>query len=317
MTQTADMIQSGRSDSSANNSIVVDGRQLADLLKQQIQARAEKIKNRLGRAPGLGVILVGDNPASQSYVGMKERFAKSCGLENFDIRLPKEASAAEVENAIRSFNSNDAVDGILLQLPLPKHLNSDRMIDLILPEKDADGLHPTNQGLLMRGEGTLLPCTPQGSLRLLDLALAQLAKKTISAYQEIPEYDLSGKTAVVIGRSILVGKPLALLLQRRNATVIMAHSRTNDIAALCRSADFVFAAAGSPHLVKADWVRSSSILIDVGTSRLENGKLTGDVDFEQCNGKVAALTPVPGGVGPMTVAMLILNTLTACESRNR
>lgn len=309
------MTHSARSDLHTVSSIIVDGRWLADLLKNQIQGRAEKIKSHLGRAPGLGVILVGDNPASQSYVGMKERFAKSCGLETFDIRLAKDAKASDVERAIADFNAHPAIDGILLQLPLPKHLNSDEMIDRILPEKDADGLHPINQGLLMRGQGALLPCTPRGSLRLLDLAIAKLENREIVSYEAIPEYDLSGKTAVVIGRSILVGKPLSLLLQRRNATVIMAHSRSKDIANLCRSADYVFAAAGSPHLVKADWVNPSSIVIDVGTSRLENGKLTGDVDFEAVNGKVAALTPVPGGVGPMTVAMLILNTLQACEAK--
>ena len=302
---------------SSSSSLILDGRWLADLLKQQIQNRAEAIYSRIGRRPGLGVILVGDNPASQSYVGMKERFAAACGLTTFDVRLPADATREQLRDAILEYNRNPEVDGILLQLPLPKHLNTEEMLDLIDPAKDADGLHPISQGLLMRGQGTLKPCTPQGALRLLDVALTRLSGKEISRYEDIPEHDLAGKTAVVIGRSILVGKPLALLLQQRNATVIMGHSKSPDLAGLCRSADYVFAAAGAAHLVKREWLKSTSIVIDVGTSRLDTGKLTGDVDFNQVNGHVAALTPVPGGVGPMTVAMLVLNTLTACEQRNQ
>jgi methylenetetrahydrofolate dehydrogenase (NADP+) / methenyltetrahydrofolate cyclohydrolase len=294
---------------------IIDGRELAELLRAQIQARVSEIQKSLNRSPGLGVILVGENAGSQSYVAMKERFAKSCGMATFDARLNSEIKAEELKNVIKDFNQNPLIDGILLQLPLPKHLDSEAMIDLILPEKDADGLHPFNQGLVMRGKGVLQPCTPRGSLRLLDLALARISAKQINQYSDIPEYDLSGKTAIVIGRSILVGKPLALMLQQRNATVIMAHSKTKDLAKLCSSVDFVFAAAGSPNLVKSDWVHEKSIVIDVGTSRLENGKLTGDVDFKHVSNLVAAITPVPGGVGPMTVAMLILNTLTACERR--
>jgi methylenetetrahydrofolate dehydrogenase (NADP+)/methenyltetrahydrofolate cyclohydrolase len=258
---------------------------------------------------------VGDNPASESYVRSKERYAKSCGLETFDIKLSKDVSSDELKAAITSFNQDPRIDGILLQLPIPKHLVTEEMLDLILPQKDADGLHPLNQGLMMRGGGILLPCTPRGALRLMDVAYSRLAGDTIESYDDIKEWDLSGKTALVIGRSILVGKPLSLLLQQRNATVTMAHSRTKNLAELCSKADIVFAAAGAPGLIKADWVNSDAIVIDVGTNRLANGKLAGDVEFLGLKGKVAAITPVPGGVGPMTVAMLVLNTLTACEAK--
>jgi methylenetetrahydrofolate dehydrogenase (NADP+)/methenyltetrahydrofolate cyclohydrolase len=302
---------------SASNSeaIILDGRWLAGLLQARISARSEAVYKKINRRPGLGVILVGDNPASQSYVSMKERYAQSCGLETFDIKLNKDASSQDLKSAIMSFNQNPHVDGILLQLPIPKHLPTDEMLDLILPEKDADGLHPLNQGLMMRGAGTLLPCTPRGALRLMDLAFSRLAAEKIENYDDIKEWDLAGKSALVIGRSILVGKPLSLLLQQRNATVTMAHSRTKNLAELCAKADIVFAAAGSPGLVKADWINPRTIVIDVGTNRLENGKLAGDVEYLGLKDKVAAITPVPGGVGPMTVAMLVLNTLTACETK--
>jgi methylenetetrahydrofolate dehydrogenase (NADP+)/methenyltetrahydrofolate cyclohydrolase len=244
---------------------------------------------------------------------MKERYARACGLEAFDVHLPENSSEEQLLEAIDTYNNDPRVDGILLQLPIPKHLNTNRMLDRISPQKDADGLHPLNQGHMIRGSGSLLPCTPQGALRLLDLALTYAQGVEPARYDEIREFDLSGKRAVVIGRSILVGKPLALLLQQRNATVTMAHSKTLDLADEVSRADYVFAAAGSPKLIKGDWLRQHQIVIDVGTNRLPSGALCGDVDFVAASQIVAAITPVPGGVGPMTVANLVLNTLTACE----
>jgi len=206
---------------------------------------------------------------------------------------------------IEGYNRSAEVDGILLQLPLPKHLDSAPLLNLILPQKDADGLHPFNQGLLMRGMDGLRPCTPSGVLKLIDLAYAP------EGAAPPPERDLSGKRALVIGRSILVGKPVALMLLQRNATVTLAHSRSPDLAGLCRQADIIVAAVGAAGLVRGDWVSPGAVVIDVGMNRTAEGTLTGDVVFDELRERCAALTPVPGGVGPMTVAMLMYNTLQA------
>ncbi len=297
---------------------ILDGKLLADCYCKEIRKEVEQLTPVVGRAPCLGVILVGDNPASQAYVANKEKTARTkCGFETQDVFLEKDASHQAVADAIIEMNQSASVDGILLQLPLPAGLKSEPLLDLILPQKDADGLHPLNQGLLQRGQAELMPCTPSGVMALLDLAYSpvELSPEFLPSRDLLP-VDLSGKTAIVIGRSILVGKPVATMLLERNATVIAAHSRTKNIEQLCATADIVVAAVGRPNLVKADWVKSSAIVIDVGINRLDTGKLTGDVDFLEVNQKCAAITPVPGGVGPMTVAMLMKNTLSAYKLKN-
>lgn len=293
---------------------ILDGKALAALVQKEISQRVERGRARIGRPPGLGVILVGDNPASKTYVANKEKYAKKCGFETFDALLPNDATHAQVEEAIVGFNKKREVDGILLQLPLPKHLDSNKLLDLIDARKDADGLHPLNQGLLMRGAGDLRPCTPLGVMQLLDLALSphQVTDAELTI-EKIGRADLAGKRAVVIGRSILVGKAVALLLLERNATVMMAHSKTKDIQDLSASADIIVAAVGVPNLVKGSWVKQGAVVLDVGINRLPDGKLTGDVDFEQAASRASAITPVPGGVGPMTIAMLMKNTLLSYE----
>ncbi len=279
---------------------IIDGKQIAASIRAEIRDQIPELRIQVGRAPGLGVILVGDNPASQTYVASKEKSARECGFEAFDIRLPADAMFSDVEAAIKKFNNLDACDGILLQLPLPKHLNSDALISMIDPAKDADGLHPYNQGLLMQSRAELRPCTPFGVIKLLERS----------------NVDLTGKKAVVIGRSILVGKPAGLLLLEKNATVIMAHSKTKDLEALVRDCDIVVAAVGIPNFVKGSWIKEGAVVIDVGINRLDTGKLVGDVEFESASARASLITPVPGGVGPMTIAMLLSNTLTAYKKRN-
>ena len=291
---------------------ILDGKWLSERIQERIRGNVAGLQF----APGLGVILVGDDPASHTYVANKEKLATGCGLATFEARLPVTATFEEVREAIERFNLDERVDGILLQLPLPKALRdrTNELLNLIDPRKDADGLHPVNQGLLMRGEGIVKPCTPQGAMALIDLALSGIAVGGSDAVELEPR-DLAGKHAVVVGRSILVGKPVALMLLDRNATVTVAHSKTADLAGVCRSADILVAAVGVPGLIKGDWVKPGAIVIDVGINRLETGKLTGDVDFESAKVRAAAITPVPKGVGPMTVLMLIQNTVAAALAR--
>lgn len=293
-----------------NTKKILDGRWLAKRLHQDIKSEVEEHLPLCGRAPGLGVILVGENPASKAYVANKEKTAKQCGFNTFDITLPGSAPWETVREAILSFNTNDLIDGILLQLPLPPHLDSESLLDLISPDRDVDGLHPFNQGLLARGGGHLRPCTPAGAMKLIDLALSNVAPGATGVF-EIPQADLAGKKAVVIGRSILVGKPIAMLLLERNATVTMAHSKTADLPAIAREADILVAAVGKAGMVKGDWIKDGAIVIDVGINRISSGGLVGDVDYAAASEKAGAITPVPGGVGPMTVACLMLNTLKA------
>ena len=291
---------------------ILDGKWLSERIQERIRGNVAGLQF----VPGLGVILVGDDPASHTYVANKEKLATGCGLATFEARLPVTATFEEVRGAIERFNLDERVDGILLQLPLPKALRdrTNELLNLIDPRKDADGLHPVNQGLLMRGEGIVKPCTPQGAMALIDLALSGIAVGGSDAVELEPR-DLAGKHAVVVGRSILVGKPVALMLLDRNATVTVAHSKTADLAGVCRSADILVAAVGVPGLIKGDWVKPGAIVIDVGINRLETGKLTGDVDFESAKVLAAAITPVPKGVGPMTVVMLIQNTVAAALAR--
>ena len=289
---------------------IVSGTWVAKALHGVIRNRVAELTPTKGRPPGLGVILVGDNPASKTYVASKEKTARACGLESFATILPASASFAQVADAIDGYNADPRIDGILLQLPLPPHLQSAELIAKIDPAKDADGLHAINQGLLMQGRPATVPCTPRGVMSLIDVARAGIITEPGSEAQlPAPCASLKGASAVVIGRSILVGRPVALLLLERDATVTIAHSKTADLPSVVREADIVIAAVGVPKLVKRDWIKRGAVVIDVGINRLSDGSLCGDVDFEGVREVAGAVSPVPGGVGPMTVAMLIQNTV--------
>ncbi len=275
---------------------IINGTELSAKIRQTIKQEVEEIKTQGKRPPLLSVILVGDNPASQSYVRGKEKACLSVGMENRTIRLDAGISQEELVQVVRNQNEDPDVDGILVQLPLPDHFDADPILDQISPDKDVDGLHPVNAGLLLSGRDGLVPCTPSGVMEML---------------KSIGLEDLSGLNAVVIGRSNLVGKPLSLLLQQKNATVTMAHSRTKDLAQICSQADILIAAVGKEKMITKEYIKEGVVVIDVGINRMANGKLCGDVDFDDVKDKVSAITPVPGGVGPMTVCMLLMNTLKA------
>jgi methylenetetrahydrofolate dehydrogenase (NADP+) / methenyltetrahydrofolate cyclohydrolase len=270
---------------------IIDGKAVAAKVREEVRREVEAME----RKPGLATILVGDDPASAVYVRMKREDSAEVGIESFHHEPGGDVAPDQLAELIRSLNADDRVDGILLQLPLPDHLDQDEFISLIDPAKDVDGLTTANAGLLMHGrEEAMVPCTPAGVMRLL----------------EEVGVELSGARAVVVGRSILVGKPMAQLLLGANATVTHCHSRTRDLPAVCREADVLIAAVGSPGLVTGEMVREGAIVIDVGTNRTDHG-LVGDVDFESARERARAITPVPGGVGPMTRAMLLVNTLRA------
>ena len=272
---------------------VIDGKAVAARVRERVRSAVEAMDGK----PGLATILVGDDPASAVYVRMKREDSAEVGIESFHHEPGADVSADSLAALIRSLNADDRVHGILLQLPLPAHLDQDEFISLIDPAKDVDGLTPTNAGLLMQGrEEAMVPATPQGVMELLADAQA----------------ELEGARAVVLGRSILVGKPVAQLLLAANATVTHCHSRTRDLPAVCREAEVLVAAVGSPRLVTADMVGEGAVVIDVGTNRTDEG-LVGDVDFEAVSQRARAITPVPGGVGPMTRAMLLVNTLRAAR----
>jgi methylenetetrahydrofolate dehydrogenase (NADP+) / methenyltetrahydrofolate cyclohydrolase len=295
---------------------LLNGKLLAKSVRAAVASRVTQITKSGLKPPGLGVVLVGTDPASQAYVASKERLAGRCGFHTVQITLPEDSTQEKVAAAIETLNSDDTIDGILLQLPLPKHLDSTPLISLIRPDKDADGLHAYSQGALARGEygklNTPVPCTPRGCLMLLDLAFSE------GDADSIPEsVDLSGKTVVVVGRSTLVGRPLGFLLLDRNATVTIAHSRTPNIQSVTAAADIVIAAVGKPKLLTSEWIKEGAVVIDVGINRLPSGELVGDVDFAAVSSRCAAITPVPGGVGPMTVSMLIQNTLQLYEGRQK
>lgn len=294
---------------------ILDGKWLASKFHHVIKNQVEGLLT-LGRPPGLAVIIVGDDPASKAYVKNKGRVAKKkCGFETFDFVFPVDATFNQVADAIKTCNEDKRVDGILMQLPLPEHLDANELLNLIDPAKDVDGLHPLNQGLLLRGTATLKPCTPLGVMKLLDLADTYCPDPANFDVLDMPEADLSGKHAVVIGRSILVGKPVAFMLLARNATVSIIHSRTENKEELSRSADILIPAVGREEMVTSEWVKDGATVIDVGINRTADGKLTGDVAFEEVQSKTSAITPVPGGVGPMTVAMLMWNTLLSYKER--
>ncbi|MDY0029400.1 MAG: bifunctional methylenetetrahydrofolate dehydrogenase/methenyltetrahydrofolate cyclohydrolase FolD [Pseudobdellovibrionaceae bacterium] len=272
---------------------IIDGKIVSNRVLGEIAAKTAA----MATPPGLAVILVGDDPASHVYVANKIKACAKAGIRSIEHRLPATSTNEEIAAVIDALNTDSSVNGILLQLPLPKGLDEDNLIQRIAPEKDVDGLTIPNIGKLVAGLDGLAPCTPQGSMLLI---------------REVCP-DLTGKHAVVIGRSLLFGKPMAQLLLAANATVTTAHSRTQNLAEICRSADILVAAVGRPKMVKGDWIKPGAIVIDVGINRLETGKLCGDVDFDEVAKVAGAITPVPGGVGPMTIACLMANTLKASK----
>lgn len=271
---------------------IIDGKALAAKKQAALQEKVERLKAESGPVPGLVVILVGDDPASQVYVRNKERFAKKVGFLSETVRLSESISEEELIQVIEKYNKDERFHGILVQLPLPKHINDKRVILAIDPKKDVDGFHPMNTGHLWSGRPVMVPCTPAGIMELLR------------------EYEvaLEGKTAVIIGRSNIVGKPMAQLLLEKNATVTLAHSRTRDLAKVTKQADILIVAIGQGHFVTADFVKEGAVVIDVGMNRDVDGRLIGDVDFEGVEPIASLITPVPGGVGPMTITMLMEQT---------
>ena len=276
---------------------LIDGKAVAARLRAEVAAQAQALRAR-DVAPLLAVVLVGDDPASQVYVRSKTKAAREANIDTRDLKY-QTLTQDELLKIVRDLNADPEVDGILVQLPLPPNIDSDVIIRAIDPEKDVDGLHPASLGLLAQGKPQFVPCTPRGCMRLLAHAGAELA----------------GARAVVLGRSLLVGKPIALLLQNANATVTMCHSRTRDLADEVRRADVVVAAIGKPELVKGDWIKDGAYVIDVGINRTDAGKLLGDVEFTAAVQRARAITPVPGGVGPMTIACLLENTVEAARRR--
>ncbi|MEE2526975.1 bifunctional methylenetetrahydrofolate dehydrogenase/methenyltetrahydrofolate cyclohydrolase FolD [Hyphobacterium sp. HN65] len=285
---------------------IIDGKAIAEEIDRRVGAAAAQLERLMGRKPGLAVVLVGEDPASEVYVRNKVRRAMAAGMESTEIRKPASISQDEVIALVRQLNDNPSVDGILVQMPLPDHIDAGAVINMIDPDKDVDGLTAISAGRLLAGEDGLRPCTPAGCVLLAEQAMG----------------DLTGKSVVVIGRSILVGKPAALLFLEKNCTVTVAHSRTTDLPALCRTADILVAAVGRPQMVKGDWIKPGACVLDVGINRVDapergEGKtrLVGDVDFDEAAGVAGWITPVPGGVGPMTIAMLLRNTMTAAARR--
>ncbi|MBD8652714.1 MULTISPECIES: bifunctional methylenetetrahydrofolate dehydrogenase/methenyltetrahydrofolate cyclohydrolase FolD [unclassified Rhizobium] len=286
---------------------VIDGKQAAASVISAVTEAAEGLERAGGAKPGLAVVIVGNDPASHAYVSSKSRMAKQCGFNSIQHTLPEETTQEALQSLVDTLNADPAIHGILVQLPLPRHLDQEPVIQSILPEKDVDGLNIANAGKIATGDLTtgMISCTPAGSMLLV---------------KRIHGEDLSGLNAVVIGRSNLFGKPMGLLLLAANATVTMAHSKTKDLAAVCRNADILVAAVGRPEMVKADWVKPGATVIDVGINRVpapEKGegktRLVGDVAFDEASEVAAAITPVPGGVGPMTIAMLMANTVIAAH----
>jgi len=280
---------------------IIDGKAFAEGLRERVGALAADFTAKAGRKPGLTVVLVGEDPASAVYVRSKGKATEAAGMKSDTIRLPAETSEADLLDLVGSLNADDSVDGILVQLPLPKHINESAVIAAIDPNKDVDGFHPVNAGRLATGLNGFVPCTPLGCLMLLKDRLG----------------DLAGKEAVVIGRSNIVGKPMAQLLLGESCTVTIAHSRTKDLPEVVRRADIVVAAVGRPEMVKADWIKPGAAVIDVGINRIDAGegktRLVGDVAFGEVAEVAGAITPVPGGVGPMTIAVLLRNALVAAH----
>ena len=287
---------------------VIDGKALSLSLKEGMRERITVLEKQFGRKPCLAVIIVGDNPASRSYVTGKIKAAAFVGMDSRLVELPANVSEERLLDVISELNAEDSVDGILVQLPLPEHIDEEKVIDAIALEKDVDGFHPGNVANLWLGRPCIVPCTPKGIIKMIESA----------------GVDISGRKAVVVGRSNIVGKPVAKLLLDRNATVTIAHSRTSDLAAVCRDADILVAAVGRPRMITADMVKPGATVIDVGINRIpvikedgsEGSRLVGDVDYDSVSGVAGFITPVPGGVGPMTITMLMENTIECFLKRS-
>ena len=279
--------------------MIIDGSKIASDLRAKLQKNIIELRSKYNSVPGLSVILIGDNTASKIYVKNKEKFAKEVGIFSEVIRYPEKIDEKTVLEKIKELNNDKKISGILVQLPLPNHINKRRVIETILPEKDVDGFHPVNVGNLSSGYESSIPCTPLGCYLLL---------KTV-------EKDLSGKHAIIIGRSNLNGKPMTQLLLKENCTVTITHSKTKDLKKECNRADIIIAAVGKPNLVKKDWIKKGAIVIDVGINKTGSG-IVGDVDFKEVSQVAKAITPVPGGVGPMTIACLLQNTLECFKRTN-
>ena len=278
---------------------IIDGKIISAAVKEKVATEVKELKAK-GVVPGLAVIIVGEDPASKVYVANKKRACEQLGMMSVEYALPENTKQEEVLELINSLNRDSKINGILCQLPLPSHIDEEAVINTILPEKDVDAFHPVNVGKIMNGEYDFLPCTPAGIMEMLD-------------YEGI---DITGKNCVVIGRSNIVGKPMAMLLLHKNGTVTITHSKTRDLPTICKTADILVAAVGRAGFVTEDMVKDGAVVIDVGINRAADGKLYGDVDFEGVEKKASYITPVPGGVGPMTIATLMKNTLTAAKKQN-
>jgi methylenetetrahydrofolate dehydrogenase (NADP+)/methenyltetrahydrofolate cyclohydrolase len=277
---------------------IIDGKAIAADMRREIAADVADLKSR-GVTPGLAVVLVGEDPASRVYVRMKEKACEQAGIFSDEHKLPADTGEAELLALIDELNRDPRIDGILVQLPLPEQINESRILEAISPTKDADGFHPYNVGRLVTGNPLYQPCTPYGVMKML----------------ERTGVDLTGKEVVVVGRSNIVGKPVALMCLARHATVTLCHSRTRDLAAHVGRADVVIAAVGRPEMIKGDWIKPGAVVIDVGVNRVGEKKLVGDVEFEAAKERASAITPVPGGVGPMTITMLLYNTVEGAKRR--
>ncbi len=275
---------------------IIDGKIVSANVKQQVKLENQKLMD-MGITTGLAVVIVGDDPASRVYVNNKKKACELVGFKSFEYALPQETTQSQLLELVQALNQDDNINGILVQLPLPKHIDETAIIDAISPDKDVDAFHPINVGKIMVGDYAFLPCTPAGVMELI--------KST--------GVDLTGKDCVVIGRSNIVGKPMAMLLLHSNGTVTICHSKTKDLKSICLNADVIVASVGRPNFVTADMVKQGAIVIDVGINRMADGRLCGDVDFAEVSKKAGYITPVPGGVGPMTIAMLMKNTLTASK----
>ena len=278
--------------------VIINGRAVAKDVQKQIKDEVEGLERRWGLVPGLAVVLVGEDPASQLYVRNKEKACKEVGIKSFEHLLPATVSERELLGLVQQLNKDKSVHGILVQLPLPAHIRAEKILESISPNKDIDGFHPVNQGMLVLGADGFKPCTPMGIMKLL----------------ESVNCDPKGKNAVVVGRSNIVGKPVALMLLAKHATVTICHSRTATLRDEVGRGEILVVAIGKPGIVRGEWVKAGAVVIDVGMNRLPNGKLSGDIEYETAAQRASAITPVPGGVGPMTICMLLYNTLRAAKN---